>query len=264
MPSESKGYVDRTYLDRAAKEVKGLNSFKQLSHERMHIQPGHKVLDVGCGPATDTISLAQRVGLSGRVIGVDYDAEMIAEAERRALEAGVSDRVTHQRADVNELPFESNSFDASRAERLFIHMLDPAKALSEIARVTKPGGWIVILESDFGTLSIDTSEIEIERRLARCFAQHMVNNGYSGRQLYRLFKQRGLTDVTVHVCGTSITDYALARQMWLMDKLESEALAAGVVTVPELDRLRKDWERADAESTFFTSLAMMLASGRKP
>ena len=54
----------------------------------MHLQPGHAVLDVGCGPGTDTIVLAGLVGPTGRVVGVDSDAAMIAGADRRAGQAG--------------------------------------------------------------------------------------------------------------------------------------------------------------------------------
>ncbi len=263
MSSKPKGYVDTAYLDTAAADM-AMNTFKQLTYERMRAQPGQKVLDVGCGPGTDTIPLAQWVGSSGQVIGVDYDATMIAEAEQRAQKAGVSAWVTHKRADAIALPFESNYFDACRSERLFPHLLDPAKALSEMTRVTKSGGCIVVLDPDGGSISVDASDIESERRLARIFVEHMMNNGYSGRRLYRLFKQQGLVEVSAQVCGLPFTDYALARQMWLMDKVDREALALGVVTVQQLDQLHAYWEQANADGVYFGSVHWILTSGRKP
>lgn len=261
MAPQYKGYVDTTYLDTVQKL---LNNFKRLTYEQMRVQPGQKVLDVGCGPGTDTIPLAQWVGTSGQVIGVDYDADMIAEAEKRALEAEVSGWVIHKHADAIALPFESDYFDACRCERSFQHLHDPVKALSEMARVTKSGGWIVALDSDWGSLSIDTSEIETERRYVRFFTEHMANNGYSGRQLYRLFKQQGLVDVSAQMCGVPFTDYAFARQMMIMDRGEREAMASGVVTAQDLDRLHTCWEQANADGDFFASVSMILVSGRKP
>jgi ubiquinone/menaquinone biosynthesis C-methylase UbiE len=79
--SQPKGYVDPEFL-----RVTGnlLTHIKQRSYILMHIKPGHKVLDLGCGPGTDTISLAPLVGVNGQVIGADYDEAMIAEAEQRA------------------------------------------------------------------------------------------------------------------------------------------------------------------------------------
>ncbi len=261
MSSKPKGYVDTAYLHTTADL---LNTFKQLTYERMRAQPGHKVLDVGCGPGTDTIPLAQWVGSSGQVIGVDNDAEMVAEADQRAQKAGVSAYVAHKRGDATALPFESNFFDACRSERLFIHLLNPAKALSEMARVTKSGGWIVVLDTDWGTLSVDASEIDVERRLMRVKAEHTVNNGYSGRQLYRLFKQQTLVGVSAQVCSLHITDYALARQIIGADEVEREALALGVVTIQELEQLNAYWERANTDGVYFGSGSLILASGRKP
>jgi ubiquinone/menaquinone biosynthesis C-methylase UbiE len=261
MSSMPKGYVDTTYLDTVQKL---LNEYKRLTYEQMHIQPGQKVLDVGCGPGTDTIPLARQVNPSGQIIGVDYDEKMIAEAEQRAQKAGVSDWVTHKCADALELPFESDYFDACRSERLFEHLLDPPKALSEMERVTKPGGWIVVLDSDWGTFSMDANKIETERRLVRFFSEHSMNNGYSGRQLYRLFKRQGLADISTQVCSITLTDYPFTRQLVLMDKSEREALAQGVIAVQELEQLHNFWEQANAEGGFFASVSMILASGCKP
>lgn len=261
MSSLPKGYVDTTYLDTVQTL---LNDYKRLTYAQMHIQPGQKVLDVGCGPGTDTIPLAQQVSPSGQIIGVDYDAKMIAEAGKRAQKAGVSGWVIHKCADANEIPFESDYFDACRAERLFEHLLDPPKILSEMVRVTKSGGWIVVLDSDWGTFSMDANEIDLERRFVRFLSENMVNNGYSGRQLYRLFKQQGLTDISTQMCGVTFTDYPFTRQLVLMDKSEREALAQGLITVQELKQLHDFWEQADAEGDFFASVSMILASGCKP
>jgi len=261
MPSEQKGYVDVAYLD-AAQRL--LNDFKQLTYDRMQVHPGYKVLDVGCGPGTDTIPLARLVGASGQVVGVDHDADMIAEAEKRARKAEVTAWVTHKQADAIALPFEADHFDACRCERLFEHLHDPAKALSEMARVTRSGGWIVVLDSDWGSLSIDTIETDAERRYARFLAANIVNNGYSGRQLYRLLRRQGLMDVMVQICGIPFTDYAFARKAMIMDRAEREAVVSGALTGQDLDLLHAGWEQANGDAVFFASLSMILVAGRKP
>lgn len=261
MATQHKGYVDAAYLDTA----QGLLSdLKRLTYDHMHLQAGYKVLDAGCGPGTDTIPLAPLVGPSGRVIGVDYDANMVAEAQRRVLEAGVADRVTHEQADVTALPYPAASFDACRCERLFEHLHDPAKALSEMARVTRSGGWVVVLDCDWGTLSIDTCDVDAERRWVRFFADHLLDNGYSGRQLYRLFRQQGLADVSVQVRGVPFTAYAVVRQVMLMDRCDRDVVASGAVSAQDLERLHACWEQADADGAFFASVSMVLVAGRKP
>ena len=72
--SQPKGYVDPEFLRFIGNQF---NHIKQRSYVLMQIQLGHKVLDLGCGPGTDTIPLAPLVGVNGQVIGADYDGAMI-------------------------------------------------------------------------------------------------------------------------------------------------------------------------------------------
>jgi ubiquinone/menaquinone biosynthesis C-methylase UbiE len=258
--AEPKGYVDSEYLQAAARL---LHAAKQRSYMFMQVQPGHKVLDVGCGPGTDTVALGQIVGSSGRVCGVDYDAAMVAEADRRARDSGVSAWVEHRRAEASALPWDANEFDACRSERLFQHLLRPEDALAEMVRVAKPGGRVVVLDTDWGSLSTDTEETDIERRLARVHAERCLHNGYSGRKLYRFFKGRDLEDISVEMIPAFVTSYPVARQMVTLDRTENEALSVGVVSEEELKRWRLDLERADAEGLFFGSVSLVLVGGRK-
>jgi SAM-dependent methyltransferase len=206
--------------------------------------------------------MARWVGPTGQVTGVDYDPEMIAIADREAEKAGVRPWVTHRQAEASALPFKSNAFYACRSERLFIHLVDPQRALSEMVRVTKPGGWVVVFDPDWGTQSIDTSEVDIERRLARVHAERM-NNGYSGRQLYRLFKLQKLGDLSLEVLASSWVDYALTRRIFKLDEVEQDALEGHIITEEELRRWRAALAQADSDGVFFASLTAVLTAGRK-
>lgn len=256
-----KGYVSSDYLRMVAESVKHL---KQRTYELMRVQPGQQVLDVGCGPASDTLQLGALVGSAGQVFGVDHDQGMIDEARQRARQAGVAAWVKHQRADFASLPFETGTFDACRSERLFQHLPDPAPTMAEMVRVTKGGGWIAVLDTDWGSASIDTTETDIERRLARVHADQAANNGYSGRRLYRLFRQQGLVDIKVEVHANWSTDYAFVRPATLLTAVERIALANGIVTEDELRRWHADLEQADADGLFFGCANQMLVAGRKP
>jgi ubiquinone/menaquinone biosynthesis C-methylase UbiE len=241
-----------------------LRADKQRTYELMHIQLGDHVLDVGCGPGVDTIPLAQLVGPAGRVVGVDHDAARMVEANQRAAQAGVTASVHHCQSDALSLPFQTGTFAACRSEHLFQHLRTPAAALAEIVRVTRPGGWIVVLDTDWGTLSIDTEETEIERRLARFETERMRQNGYAGRQLYRLFKRQQLVDIVVEMRPDYTLQYTLMRQVLQLDDCESRALRAGMVSVEELQRWQRSLAQAAAGGVFFGSLTMMLIAGRKP
>ena len=256
-----KGYVNSDYLRMVAASVRHI---KQRTYELMQVQPGQRVLDVGCGPASDTIELAKLVGPEGQVVGVDYDQAMVDEAERCAKEAGVAGWVTHRRADSGALPFGSDTFDSCRSERLFQHLLDPSATVAEMVRVTKPGGLVILLDTDWGTASMDAAETDLERRMARVHADMLANNGYSGRQLYRLLKQHGLVDVQVEVYPNWSTSYAFAREATLIPEVERIALETGALTPEKVQGLRSQMEQADAEGTFFACVNQMLVAGRVP
>ena len=258
--TKQKGYVDADYLKLAAEMTRPA---KERSYTAMHLQPGQRALDVGCGPATDTINLARLLGPEGRVVGVDFDPEMIAKAEARAEAAGVAGRVTHRAGDATSLPFEADEFDACRSERLFEHLTHPEKALAEMARVTRRGGWVAVLDTDWATLSFDSPHTDLERRLVRVHAEHGLNNGYSGRQLYRLFRRQGLQDITIEPIPLFTTHYGFARLIARLDQVEADAVRLGIATEMEIAAWQADLEAAQAEEAFFAGLGMVLATGRK-
>ena len=73
-------------------------------------KPGQRVLDVGCGPGDDAWEIAQLVGPSGAVSGIDLDEDMIAEAQRRAEAGGVA--IDFRVGDMRELAIEIDHFNA--------------------------------------------------------------------------------------------------------------------------------------------------------
>ncbi len=259
--TKPKGYVDAVFLEAAGKATLPT---KQRSYALMQIQAGHKVLDVGCGIGLDTINLAAIVQATGQVIGIDFDKEMIDKANQNAVAAGVNDRVFHRHADALQLPFEPNVFDSCRSERLFQHLVEPERALSEMIRVTKPGGWIVVVDVDWGTISADTTEPDIAHRLHHFIATNRVNNGFAGRKLYRLFKQQELKEIIIEPYMIYNTDYRFARWVANADELEQLALSGGLISAEELGRLNADWENANEAGLYFSTLGGIIAAGRKP
>jgi ubiquinone/menaquinone biosynthesis C-methylase UbiE len=228
----------------------------------MHLQKGYKVLDLGCGPGIDTIPLAQFVGPTGQIIGIDIDNEMINIANEKAKEAMVNDWVIHKHFEAESIPYNSNYFDACHCERLLQHLLSPERAISEMLRVTKPNGWIVVSDTDHSTLTIDTPDIDIEWKLRR-FHTELFKNGYIGRQLYRLFRQQNLEDIVFEIFPLFSNDYRLIRHITLLDKTEKEAIAAGIITDEELKRWHNSLERSNKEDAFFGGAVMVLVAGRK-
>jgi ubiquinone/menaquinone biosynthesis C-methylase UbiE len=254
----SPGYVSAEYLQTVARQMA---SIKERSHELLCLAAGQSVLDVGCGPATDTVALASRVAPGGRVVGVDVDDEMIAKARAVATDAKLSDVVEHVMGDVRGLPFQDAAFDACRAERL-LQVLppshQPASVVREMVRVVRPGGRVLLADTDWQSASVDHSNFELERRLMHFFATRMRPNGSAGRQLYRLLAEAGCVDLAIDAFAHVILD---ADQTPFGDWLRREALGAGVAKEDEMDSWAAELAERTRRGTFYCSVGYVLVVG---
>ena len=137
--------VDRTddpdffvrFMDEAQKPY-AIQASKRLMVKRGGLTSGESVLDAGCGPGDDLFDLVARVGAGGWLVGLDASEVMIAEARRRAEQRSLP--ITFEVGEATALPFSDGTFDVCRAARLLEHLADPRRALSEMVRVTRPGG----------------------------------------------------------------------------------------------------------------------------
>ncbi|HEY0634459.1 MAG TPA: methyltransferase domain-containing protein [Gammaproteobacteria bacterium] len=254
------GYVNAEYLKRVAERARSL---KQLSYERMAIKPGDIVLDAGCGPGVDLMALAERVGDDGKVIGIDSDNAMLDEAQRAVQQSTLAERIYYRLGSALALPLGDASVDSSRAERLL--QVLPVEAergvISELIRVTRPGGRIVLVDADWGSASVDFSDAELERRLMNFFATQMRPNGFAGRRIYALCHELALEDITL-----DIIPYIHLRfdetpfQDWLIDT----ALKVSVISRCEASAWRDELMERDADGRFVATVNIVIVSGRVP
>lgn len=123
----------------------------------LQLSGGLSVLDVGSGTGADTCDAAAAVLPGGSVIGVDVSTHMVEEGRRRAAALGIPAEFV--RGDVRDLAFPDATFDRCRAERvLAVVDGEPEAAIRELARVTKPGGLVVVSEIDAGTLFVNSTD----------------------------------------------------------------------------------------------------------
>jgi SAM-dependent methyltransferase len=162
--------------------------------DALGLRPGHTVLDAGCGPGRITRWLSSRVSPLGHVVGLDADENALEWAawSLRDLEGcGTTLELWH--GDVDALPFEDGSFDAVWCSSVLGYVDDPRAAITELVRMTRPGGRVAILSGDAGRwMHLPISpELEAEMRAAEARASLAGHWGrpidlHLGRRLFAL------------------------------------------------------------------------------
>jgi ubiquinone/menaquinone biosynthesis C-methylase UbiE len=250
------------YLETATIQAE-MQRYKQKSYDLLGANLGTHLLDVGCGIGDDALALAERVGSSGRVIGLDCSAALIEEARRRTKSKHLP--LEFQVGDVAQLEFPDASFDGCRADRVFMHLANREQALIEMLRVTRPDGRIVVREPDWDTLVVDSLECDLTRHILNTHFEQSIRHAHTGRQLYRLFQQTGLEHVEVADCSTLVlTDFATANRLYGLE----DAAARTKEQEPELAERVMNWlaelHQSDREGRFFSAVTGFTIVGRKP
>ena len=119
--------------------------FRRAIHA-LNLPPGSRGLDVGCGIGLQSMLLAEAVGHARHVTGVDLSTEFLVYARDIAEKAGMSEQVSFQEGDMNNLPFDDDTFDwVWSANCAGYAPGENLPLLKELARVVKPGGSVIIL-----------------------------------------------------------------------------------------------------------------------
>ncbi len=120
------------------------HQWRERAVDRAQVGPGSDALDLCTGTGDLALVLRRRIGVDGRVVGSDFSEAMLDLARRKSGEEGLP--VEFGWADALDLPYGDESFDAVTIGFGARNLADLGKGLSEIARVLRPGGRLVILE----------------------------------------------------------------------------------------------------------------------
>lgn len=122
------------------------STFRDRGVDALALEPGERVLDVGCGPGTNFARLRERVGPGGTVVGVDYSAGMVRAARDRIDREGWAN-VHVVRADAARPPVPAERFDAALASMSLSAMPDLPAVLAAARRALRPGGHLSVLDA---------------------------------------------------------------------------------------------------------------------
>lgn len=225
---------------------------------RMRGAAARTMLDVGCGVGHWGRTLASVLSPELRVTGVDREESWVDKAGEKAAALGLSDRFAYRRAVADALPFEDGAFDLVTCQTVLIHVPDAARAVAEMARVTKPGGVVLLAEPNNAvwpiveSVVLDASADEMAALLrfhGLCMAgKRALGEGdeYVGESLPRLLDAAGLESIEIRMndrCAPMLPPYASEAEraqadeivdmddrdlcVWTRDETEKRFLAGG-------------------------------------
>jgi demethylmenaquinone methyltransferase / 2-methoxy-6-polyprenyl-1,4-benzoquinol methylase len=186
------------------------NRWRNDTMKRISVKPGDNCLDVCCGTGEWTFALAEAAGESGQVTGLDFSENML-KVGREKLKKRSLPQVAFIHGNAMELPFGDNTFDVVTIGFGLRNVPDYFQALKEMARVVKPGGRVVCLETSHPTVPIFKQVFKfyftyIMPVFGKLFAksyqeyswlQESTEAFLTKEELKDLFQRSGLTEVEV-------------------------------------------------------------------
>jgi SAM-dependent methyltransferase len=257
------------YMDHLA-TIPAVAREKARSLELLGLRPGDSCLDVGCGTGPELAALAATVGVDGRVVGVDRSEVLTETARGRDASPGGAPRVaTPGRApvelvvgDAHRLPFADGAFHACRADRTLQHLAAPGTALGEMARVTRPGGRVVVTEFRWGLVA-PSLDREVTDQVLGMMASPGDRAAWLGHRLVDMFGAAGVTEAR----ATS-ADYTLDRHEQIAALMNLEwsmqaAIGSGAVTTARAMAWERALREAAANGEAFAGIVFQHVAGLK-
>ena len=224
-----------------------------------HLSAGMDLLDVGCGPASITADLAERVA-PGRVVALDAASDALQAARATLSERGLSEQVELTCGDVMALPFEDASFDVVHAHQVLQHLADPVGALAEMRRLTRPGGMVAVRDAVYSAMTWFPEPAGMEQWRSVYMATARANGGEpdAGSRLLSWAREAGFTDASASAstwCYATPADRAWQSQTWAQRCLTSfgpRAVELGLANGADLETMAQAWRQwGDSEDAWF-------------
>ncbi|HSH41830.1 MAG TPA: methyltransferase domain-containing protein [Arenicellales bacterium] len=228
--------------------------------ELLALRAGESVLDAGCGVGLLSEPMAREVGRGGRLVGVDVTADVLEKARKRC--SGL-DHTMFQQGSVERLALDEAGFDAAVCTQVLLYVQDVPRALAELYRVLKPGGRLVIVETDWAGTVLNSGMPSVTRRIIAGW-DSVVASPNLPRTLAPKLRDAGFAAVRVEalpILRTSVTpgDFVYSSLVSFAD----EAPKRSDVSEQDAAAWREDLMQRQKDGAFFFCVNRFLFSAVK-
>lgn len=234
--------------------------------DRLDLRSGMACLDVGSGGGDVTMLLAHRVGPTGRVVGVDFDRDILRLAETEARQAHLG-QVTYRWADAENLQLPSE-FDLVYARFLMSHLRHPDQSLAGMIAAARRGGWISTEDIDFDGQFCHPPSRAFDRygELYQAVVRRKGADPTLGRKLPALFLEAGLHEVQLEVIQPTFrTGQGKRLAAVTMARIASSVVAENLADAAEVEAITAELEEyARDETTVMSAPRVVQCWARRP
>ncbi len=239
-----------------------INHIKEKSHNLLPLNGSPKnILEIGCGNGYDAIQLAEKNPLC-QVTGIDIDEELISASIKNAADSKCSN-VGFLLSDAEQMPFENNTFDIVRAERVFQHLKNVPAVMKEIYRVLKPGGTVSIIETDWPGMDIFIEDFSIAKKIIEILCQNVLSNGFASRKILLYFKESNIEKVDIDIFPLIMTKYPIATELIKFDHIIDIGIKNKTLTIEEKNIWLENIDFVSKNNCFNLTLNVVIYSGTK-
>ena len=226
-------------VERLTRQIVTLGSDSEAQLDRIGIKNGEKVVDLGCGPGGVLHLLAERVGGSGHVLGIDRGHHFVELARRFVEERGLT-QVEVREGDAYDTGLPRASFDGGHMRLLLVNVPEPERAVRELVALVRPGGWVASFEADYLPCCCDPPLPALDRLMEAyaAYARAQKIDLAVGRRMHRMFREAGVTDISVDAIVHVFPEGHERRwfQKRLIDNVRERMLAAAFITREDMAR----------------------------
>lgn len=251
------------YDDKTSRSTEKAYQAVQIQQQRQAtistVKPtaGESGLDVGCGPGMLVKMLAEAVGPSGCVVGVDSSSPMLGLAGKRCARL---EHVTLLEGSATQLPIEETTFDFVTCVQVLLYVNDVARALQEMKRVLRPGGRIYVMETDWRSAVLNCRDQGAATRAFAAWDQAVASPNLPAR-MNGMLARAGFQETqvgAVPLLSTTMDEYAET----MMRQLAKVARDQAVVTRNQADEWLQELRALDEAGEFFFCVNRFAFTGR--
>ena len=232
---------------------------RQHTLKKLSVKLGEKILDVGCGVGFLSHDIAILTGVSGLVCGVDKNLEMIRHANKRCESL---QNAEFSEANAEDLPFPEDSFDAACCTQVLLYVNNVDQALLEIKRILKPTGRIIIVETDWRGVVLNSDYDSITRKIFSAWDATVPSPNLPVR-LGSLLLDNGFSNVNVEPIPILNTEYTPNHfSHGMMNWITRNALKKGFITKEQFQKWLDDLDEKGESGNYFFCVNRFLFSAK--